>query len=189
MPADQHPDDLTEPMLMENASRFVIFPIKHHDLWLMFKKVRTKLGLGLGLVLALTPALTLSRRRLLFGRPRRRAASLSWVGLARVSTPAHRSTSVWLADRPGARHERLGRAQARRAVFHQARASVFRSKRRHVPNPNNYYKPSPSPSPQPSNQASSTRTSSSASAPRCSTPRCEPLIQTPSIQHSCATFC
>jgi ribonucleoside-diphosphate reductase subunit M2 len=33
-----HPDDANEPMLQENASRFVIFPIKHHDLWLMFKK-------------------------------------------------------------------------------------------------------------------------------------------------------
>ena len=31
MPADAHPDDLNEPMLQENASRFVIFPIKHHD--------------------------------------------------------------------------------------------------------------------------------------------------------------
>jgi hypothetical protein len=38
MPTEQHPDDANEPMLQENASRFVIFPIKHHDLWLMFKK-------------------------------------------------------------------------------------------------------------------------------------------------------
>ena len=40
MPADAHPDDLNEPMLQENASRFVIFPIKHDDLWLMFKKAQ-----------------------------------------------------------------------------------------------------------------------------------------------------
>ena len=37
---DPHPDDLNEPMLQENASRFVIFPIKHHELWLMFKKAQ-----------------------------------------------------------------------------------------------------------------------------------------------------
>jgi ribonucleoside-diphosphate reductase beta chain len=35
-----HPDDLNEPMLQENASRFVIFPIKHDNLWLMFKKAQ-----------------------------------------------------------------------------------------------------------------------------------------------------
>ena len=56
MPTDAHPDDANEPMLQENASRFVIFPIKHHDLWLMFKKAqasfwtaeeaRSELGLG-----------------------------------------------------------------------------------------------------------------------------------------------
>ena len=40
MPLEPHPDDLAEPMLQENASRFVIFPIKHHDLWLMFKKAQ-----------------------------------------------------------------------------------------------------------------------------------------------------
>ena len=51
-----HPDDANEPMLQENASRFVIFPIKHHEIWLMFKKsqasfwtaeeARSELGLG-----------------------------------------------------------------------------------------------------------------------------------------------
>ena len=35
-----HPADLKEPMLQENASRFVIFPIKHNELWLMFKKAQ-----------------------------------------------------------------------------------------------------------------------------------------------------
>ena len=40
MPLEPHPDDLAEPMLQENASRFVIFPIKHKDLWLMFKKAQ-----------------------------------------------------------------------------------------------------------------------------------------------------
>ena len=40
MPLDAHPDDLAEPMLQENASRFVIFPIKHKELWLMFKKAQ-----------------------------------------------------------------------------------------------------------------------------------------------------
>ena len=29
MPADPHPDDLAEPMLRENASRFVIFPMAY----------------------------------------------------------------------------------------------------------------------------------------------------------------
>ncbi len=40
MPLDPHPADLAEPMLQENASRFVIFPIKHKELWLMFKKAQ-----------------------------------------------------------------------------------------------------------------------------------------------------
>ena len=40
MPPAPHPDDLAEPMLQENASRFVIFPIKHKELWLMFKKAQ-----------------------------------------------------------------------------------------------------------------------------------------------------
>ena len=40
MPLDPHPTDLAEPMLQENASRFVIFPIKHKELWLMFKKAQ-----------------------------------------------------------------------------------------------------------------------------------------------------
>ncbi len=40
MPLEPHPDDLAEPMLQENASRFVIFPIKHKELWLMFKKAQ-----------------------------------------------------------------------------------------------------------------------------------------------------
>lgn len=40
MPLTVHPADLAEPMLQENASRFVIFPIKHKELWLMFKKAQ-----------------------------------------------------------------------------------------------------------------------------------------------------
>lgn len=43
MPApsqETHPADLSESMLQENAARFVIFPIKHHELWLMFKKAQ-----------------------------------------------------------------------------------------------------------------------------------------------------
>ncbi|MGY9034092.1 MAG: ribonucleotide-diphosphate reductase subunit beta [Rhodobacterales bacterium] len=40
MPIEPHPDDLNEPMLQASASRFVIFPIKHDDLWLMFKKAQ-----------------------------------------------------------------------------------------------------------------------------------------------------
>jgi ribonucleoside-diphosphate reductase beta chain len=40
MPTEPHPDDLNEPMLQENESRFVIFPIKHDDLWTMFKKAQ-----------------------------------------------------------------------------------------------------------------------------------------------------
>ena len=30
--------DAAEPMLQPNPSRFVIFPIKHHDMWVMYKK-------------------------------------------------------------------------------------------------------------------------------------------------------
>ena len=48
MPLEPHPDDLAEPMLQENASRFVIFPIKHHELWLMFKKAQASLLDGRG---------------------------------------------------------------------------------------------------------------------------------------------
>jgi ribonucleoside-diphosphate reductase beta chain len=40
MALQTHPDDLNEPMLQENASRFVIFPIKHNRLWEMFKKAQ-----------------------------------------------------------------------------------------------------------------------------------------------------
>lgn len=40
MPLDAHPDDLAEPMLKENASRFVIFPIQHKELWMFYKKAQ-----------------------------------------------------------------------------------------------------------------------------------------------------
>ena len=40
MPTEPHPDDLNEPMLKENSSRFVIFPIQHSDLFEMFKKAQ-----------------------------------------------------------------------------------------------------------------------------------------------------
>ena len=40
MPLEPHPDDLAEPMLKENPSRFVIFPIQFKDLWLMYKKAQ-----------------------------------------------------------------------------------------------------------------------------------------------------
>ena len=33
-----HPDDLNEPLLKENANRFVIFPIKYPRVWEMYKK-------------------------------------------------------------------------------------------------------------------------------------------------------
>jgi ribonucleotide reductase beta subunit family protein with ferritin-like domain len=32
------PPTLPEPLLMDNDDRFVIFPIKHHDVWTMYKK-------------------------------------------------------------------------------------------------------------------------------------------------------
>ena len=82
MPAEAHPDDAKEPMLQENASRFVIFPIKHHDCG------------------------SCSRRR------RRRF----WT-----------AEEIDLAQRP----QRLGRAQAGRAVLHQARPRLLRRVRRH----------------------------------------------------------
>lgn len=31
-------DECDEPLLMENKSRFVLFPIKHDALWAMYKK-------------------------------------------------------------------------------------------------------------------------------------------------------
>eukprot|EP01116_Phalansterium_solitarium_P019960 TRINITY_DN5753_c0_g2_i1.p1 TRINITY_DN5753_c0_g2~~TRINITY_DN5753_c0_g2_i1.p1 ORF type:complete len:351 (-),score=85.26 TRINITY_DN5753_c0_g2_i1:353-1354(-) len=34
----QQPDNAEEPILAENKSRFVLFPIKHHDVWRMYKK-------------------------------------------------------------------------------------------------------------------------------------------------------
>ena len=40
MPLEPHPDDLAEPMLKENPSRFVIFPIQFKELWLMYKKAQ-----------------------------------------------------------------------------------------------------------------------------------------------------
>ena len=38
MSAAQHPDDANEPLLKENANRFVIFPIKYPRVWEMYKK-------------------------------------------------------------------------------------------------------------------------------------------------------
>lgn len=34
----QHPDDANEPILQKEENRFVLFPIKHPDVWLMYKK-------------------------------------------------------------------------------------------------------------------------------------------------------
>ena len=33
-----HPADKSEPMLMENKQRFVLFPIKYPQVWEMYKK-------------------------------------------------------------------------------------------------------------------------------------------------------
>ena len=33
-----HPADKSEPILMENKQRFVLFPIKHPKVWEMYKK-------------------------------------------------------------------------------------------------------------------------------------------------------
>ena len=39
MPAHvMHPDDVNEPILQENKQRFVLFPIKHPQVWEMYKK-------------------------------------------------------------------------------------------------------------------------------------------------------
>ena len=40
MPLDLHPDDLKEDMLQETEKRFVLFPIEHSDVWLMYKKAQ-----------------------------------------------------------------------------------------------------------------------------------------------------
>ena len=37
-PMDMHPDDMAEPILQENKQRFVLFPIKHPQVWEMYKK-------------------------------------------------------------------------------------------------------------------------------------------------------
>lgn len=31
-----------EPMLIENSKRFVLFPIKHHDIWTLYKTAEAK---------------------------------------------------------------------------------------------------------------------------------------------------
>ena len=36
---------MVEPILKENKDRFVIFPIKHHDLWEWYKKCEASFGL------------------------------------------------------------------------------------------------------------------------------------------------
>ncbi|KAK3061285.1 Ribonucleotide-diphosphate reductase (RNR), small subunit, partial [Coniosporium uncinatum] len=33
-----HDDEAVEPLLQENAQRFVLFPIKYHEIWQMYKK-------------------------------------------------------------------------------------------------------------------------------------------------------
>lgn len=38
MASRTHPDDVNEPILMENKQRFVLFPIKHPQVWEMYKK-------------------------------------------------------------------------------------------------------------------------------------------------------
>ena len=38
MPTEMHPVDMAEPMLRENKQRFVLFPIKHPQVWEMYKK-------------------------------------------------------------------------------------------------------------------------------------------------------
>ena len=40
MPLDLDPDDLKEDMLQETEKRFVLFPIEHSDVWLMYKKAQ-----------------------------------------------------------------------------------------------------------------------------------------------------
>ncbi|KAK3109233.1 Ribonucleotide-diphosphate reductase (RNR), small subunit, partial [Teratosphaeriaceae sp. CCFEE 6253] len=37
-PEEEVEDDSTEPILRENAQRFVLFPIKYHEIWAMYKK-------------------------------------------------------------------------------------------------------------------------------------------------------
>lgn len=38
LPTTIHPDEQDEPLLQENKKRFVLFPIKHHEIWQMYKK-------------------------------------------------------------------------------------------------------------------------------------------------------
>ena len=35
---ERHPDDLNEPMLQPDNSRFILFPIQHKKLWEYYKK-------------------------------------------------------------------------------------------------------------------------------------------------------
>ena len=34
----------TEPLLQENADRFVLFPIEHDDIWQFYKKAEASFG-------------------------------------------------------------------------------------------------------------------------------------------------
>ena len=34
----QHPEDALEPILQREENRFVLFPIQHADVWMMYKK-------------------------------------------------------------------------------------------------------------------------------------------------------
>lgn len=57
MPTDheQHPADAIEPILMENKQRFVLFPIKHPQVWEMYKKAEASFWTAEEIDLAVRP--------------------------------------------------------------------------------------------------------------------------------------
>jgi len=50
-----HPADLAEPILMENKQRFVLFPIKHPQVWEMYKKAEASFWTAEEIDLAVRP--------------------------------------------------------------------------------------------------------------------------------------
>ena len=52
-----HPEDVDEPMLQENKQRFVLFPLKHPQVWEMYKKAEASFWTAEEIDLAVRPPL------------------------------------------------------------------------------------------------------------------------------------
>ena len=124
---DIHPADASEPLLQENKQRFVLFPIKHPEVWEMYKKAEASFWTAEEIDLAVSapaarrwgsqlapraasraPATASAAPRA--PRAARLAASLAELARTRATRPAHaRSLSRQRADRaasaPAAQHD------------------------------------------------------------------------------------